>query len=115
MEETPTGWSTTRFVGRASELGVLRRAASFAERGHGQIVGIVGEAGVGKSRLVREAIRGAPGLACSCRWRGAVHEGDAGAPLPELLRALCHIPPADGAAEARERVMRALPDDAEPA
>jgi hypothetical protein len=114
MEEMPTGWSTTRFVGRASELGVLRRASSFAERGHGQIVGIVGEAGVGKSRLVREAIRDLKGWRVLAAGGAPYTKETPGAPLPELLRALCHIQHADGAAEARERVMRALPDDAEP-
>ena len=41
----------TRFVGRESELDELRRAKERAEAGQGQIVGIMGEPGVGKSRL----------------------------------------------------------------
>ena len=44
----------TRFVGRDIELEQLRRAQGLAGQGHGQVVAIVGEAGVGKSRLVRE-------------------------------------------------------------
>ena len=87
MEEMSAGWSTTRFVGRASELGVLRRAASFAERGHGQIVGIVGEAGVGKSRLVREAIRGLQGWRVLAAGGAPYTKETPGAPLVELLRA----------------------------
>lgn len=46
----------TRFVGRDAELEQLRRAEQLVMRGHGQIVAIVGEAGVGKSRLVHELI-----------------------------------------------------------
>ncbi|MEO0248355.1 MAG: adenylate/guanylate cyclase domain-containing protein, partial [candidate division WOR-3 bacterium] len=42
----------TRFVGREREIGSLTRALEKAESGTGQVVGIVGEAGVGKSRLV---------------------------------------------------------------
>jgi class 3 adenylate cyclase/tetratricopeptide (TPR) repeat protein len=44
----------TRFVGRAAEMGQLRSLAARAGRGHGQLVALVGEAGVGKSRLARE-------------------------------------------------------------
>jgi class 3 adenylate cyclase len=42
----------TRFVGRDAELDQLRRAQQLAGDGRGQVVAIVGEAGVGKSRLV---------------------------------------------------------------
>jgi tetratricopeptide (TPR) repeat protein len=44
----------TRFVGRDIELEQLRRVQQLAGQSRGQIVAIVGEAGVGKSRLVRE-------------------------------------------------------------
>src|SRR5262245_24205550 len=44
----------TRFVGRDAEIEHLRRVLSEASAGRGQVVAIVGEAGVGKSRLVRE-------------------------------------------------------------
>jgi predicted ATPase len=44
----------TRFVGRDVELEQLRRGQQLAGEGRGQVVAIVGEAGVGKSRLVRE-------------------------------------------------------------
>ena len=44
----------TRFVGREAEVEHLRRVLSQAAGGHGQIVAIVGEAGVGKSRLTYE-------------------------------------------------------------
>jgi class 3 adenylate cyclase/tetratricopeptide (TPR) repeat protein len=44
----------TRFVGRDVELEQLRKALGRAAEGHGQVVAIVGEPGVGKSRLVWE-------------------------------------------------------------
>jgi class 3 adenylate cyclase len=43
-----------RFVGRRGEMEQLSHAWKSAQEGHGQIVGVVGEAGVGKSRLVYE-------------------------------------------------------------
>jgi class 3 adenylate cyclase len=46
----------TRFVGREPELTALTQALERARVGHGQVVALVGEAGVGKSRLVYECI-----------------------------------------------------------
>ena len=47
----------TPFVGRDAELGLLRQALERAGSGRGQLVALVGEAGVGKSRLVRELVQ----------------------------------------------------------
>ena len=44
----------TRFVGREAELSQLDRALVSAAQGRGQVVGVVGEPGVGKSRLFYE-------------------------------------------------------------
>ena len=44
----------TRFVGRRRELETLGGAYEQVQSGQGQVVGIVGEAGVGKSRLLFE-------------------------------------------------------------
>jgi class 3 adenylate cyclase len=44
----------TRFVGRDAEIEHLRRVLGQAGAGHGQVAAIVGEAGVGKSRLTYE-------------------------------------------------------------
>ena len=41
----------TRFVGRHSELEKMQQALEQAKEGHGQIVGVMGEPGLGKSRL----------------------------------------------------------------
>jgi class 3 adenylate cyclase len=46
----------TRFVGRQTELAVLHQALERAGAGHGQVVALLGEAGVGKSRLVYEVV-----------------------------------------------------------
>ena len=44
----------TRFVGRDTELEQLRQALELARAGRGQVVAVVGDAGVGKSRLFWE-------------------------------------------------------------
>jgi DNA-binding NtrC family response regulator len=57
------GWERTglglgrrmaRFVGRRHDLEMLDTRLASAVEGHGQLVGIVGEAGIGKSRLLYE-------------------------------------------------------------
>jgi transcriptional regulator with AAA-type ATPase domain len=50
----------TRFVGRQAEMDVLRSRWELASRGRGQVVGLVGEPGVGKSRLVWEFLQEGP-------------------------------------------------------
>jgi class 3 adenylate cyclase len=45
---------TAVFVDRASELAILNNFLRQVENGHGQAVGLVGEPGIGKSRLLAE-------------------------------------------------------------
>ena len=52
-----TGRHTLPMVGREPELALLRQKLAQVSAGHGQIVGITGEAGMGKSRLLTEAVR----------------------------------------------------------
>src|SRR3954454_646325 len=54
--QVAAGRGLTRFTGREVELEQLRRVQQLAGSGRGQVVAIVGEAGVGKSRLVREFV-----------------------------------------------------------
>ncbi|MXN64960.1 AAA family ATPase [Stappia sp. GBMRC 2046] len=60
--DSSAGRSTSRgpavtFVGREAELGILDHAALQASVGEGRVVSIVGEPGVGKSRLIDEFLR----------------------------------------------------------
>jgi adenylate cyclase len=48
------GRGLTRFVGRQREMETLRHAAEMAREGHGQIVAVMAEPGMGKSRLFYE-------------------------------------------------------------
>jgi class 3 adenylate cyclase/tetratricopeptide (TPR) repeat protein len=96
----------TRFVGRDDEMDRLREALAWAGAGHGQVVALVGEPGVGKSRLVWE-------FAHSHRvegWRlvesGSVSYGKATPYLPviDLLSAYFRVSSGDDAREVREKV-----------
>jgi tetratricopeptide (TPR) repeat protein len=96
----------TRFVGRDAEVEQLRQAAERAREGHGQIVAVVGEPGVGKSRLFWEFTH-------SHRMDGwltiestSVSYGKATAflPLIDLLRAYFQIEAVDEARKIREKV-----------
>jgi class 3 adenylate cyclase len=44
----------TSFVGRQREIGTIRQALERASTGHGQVVAVIGEPGMGKSRLFYE-------------------------------------------------------------
>jgi class 3 adenylate cyclase/tetratricopeptide (TPR) repeat protein len=48
------GRGLTKFVGRQREMDTLKHAAEQAQRGHGQIVAVMADPGVGKSRLFYE-------------------------------------------------------------
>jgi class 3 adenylate cyclase/DNA-binding winged helix-turn-helix (wHTH) protein/predicted ATPase len=52
--EPPRGRVLSPFVGREREMATLHALLAQAEAGHGQVVGVVGEPGLGKSRLVYE-------------------------------------------------------------
>ena len=53
----PPADATTPMIGREAELAVFAARLALAEQGRGQIVGIVGGPGIGKSRFVAEAMR----------------------------------------------------------
>ena len=54
--QAATSRGLTRFVGRQTEIDALGQALARAGAGHGQVVALVGEPGVGKSRLVYEFV-----------------------------------------------------------
>ena len=62
-------------VGRESELALLRQKLTEAVEGKGQIVGITGDAGIGKTRLTAElvgiaGVAGLPGFVSECESYG---------------------------------------------
>jgi len=96
----------TKFVGRDTELEALHQALEKARDGHGQMVAAVGEAGVGKSRLVYEFVH--------CHrtqgWRvlesASVSYGKATPyfPVIDLLKRYVHIEDGDDARTIRAKV-----------
>ena len=74
----------TRFVGRTPELGLLKEAFTKARSGQGQVVGVVGEAGVGKSRLLLELRNVLPKKECTYLEGHCLHYGGAMPYLPIL-------------------------------
>ena len=66
------------FVGREAESSRLNEALSATLDGHGSVVAVVGEPGIGKTRLVSEFSDAARRLGAQVHW-GATHES-AGAP-----------------------------------
>jgi class 3 adenylate cyclase/tetratricopeptide (TPR) repeat protein len=59
-DESRYGAVSTRLEGRDAELAGLRARWKLAARGRGQVVHIVGDAGIGKSELARAATEGVP-------------------------------------------------------
>jgi adenylate cyclase len=51
----PLGRSEAKLVGRRQQIGALTELLDRSMSGHGGVVGVVGAAGIGKSRVVREA------------------------------------------------------------
>jgi class 3 adenylate cyclase/tetratricopeptide (TPR) repeat protein len=104
----------TRFVGRDVELERLRRVQKLAAEGRGQVVAIVGEAGIGKSRLVREFLRSQSTTGWLVLESKSASYGRATPYLPvvELLRDYFKINVHDSTQSIRERVSRILALDA---
>jgi class 3 adenylate cyclase/tetratricopeptide (TPR) repeat protein len=96
----------TRFVGRESDVDQLRQALERAQAGHGQVVAVVGEPGVGKSRLYWEFIHSHRAQGWLILESGSVSYGKATAYLPviNLLKAYFHIEGGDETRVIHERV-----------
>jgi tetratricopeptide (TPR) repeat protein len=96
----------TRFVGRDSEVDQLRQALEWAQAGHGQVVAVVGEPGVGKSRLYWEFTHSHRTQGWLILESGSVSYGKATANLPviDLLKAYFHIEGRDETRTIREKV-----------
>jgi class 3 adenylate cyclase/tetratricopeptide (TPR) repeat protein len=106
LQVATTGRGLTRFVGREAELEQLRRSLELAAKGRGQVAALVGEAGVGKSRLFYELTHSHRTHGWLVLESGAASYAKAASYLPvsDLLRAYFKIGDPDNQREIREKV-----------
>ncbi|MGE4092059.1 MAG: adenylate/guanylate cyclase domain-containing protein, partial [Candidatus Binatia bacterium] len=107
LQVSASRYGLTRFVGRQSEMEQLNKALDQAKAGQGQIVGTMGEPGLGKSRLFHEfggATHASPLLVLEAY---SVSHGKATAYLPviELLKSYFRIESSDDERTRRAKVM----------
>ena len=96
----------SRFVGRHAELDQLQQALAHAKSGGGQIVGVMGEPGLGKSRLFHE-FKLTSQSGCLVLEAFAVSHGKASPYLPiiDLLKNYFQIEPGDDERSRRQKII----------
>ena len=94
------------FVGRQPEMEALQQTLARARAGQGQVVALLGEPGVGKSRLVYEFLHSHHTQGWLRLESSSVSYGKATAYLPvcDLLEAYCHIEDRDDLRTVRAKV-----------
>jgi class 3 adenylate cyclase/tetratricopeptide (TPR) repeat protein len=114
-EQVAERWETERYrtpmVGRQAEIGRVLAAWKPAQRGEGQAIELVGEAGVGKSRLLVESVTrilaggGAREVRARCLSYG---QGIALWLIADLVRSLFSVREQDTASDVAERLPGAI-------
>jgi class 3 adenylate cyclase/tetratricopeptide (TPR) repeat protein len=104
--EAAAGRGLTRFVGRDIQLEQLLHAQRLAGHGSGQVVAIIGEAGVGKSRLVHEFLHSQHAADWLVLESSSASYGRATPYLPiiELLRRYFKVNVHDSTLSIREKI-----------
>ncbi len=105
--QAAAGRGLTPFVGRQDELATLERARELAAAGQGQMVALVGDPGVGKSRLFYELTHGSRMRPWLVLEGTSVSSGRASswAPVIDLLKAYFDIAPGDDRRRSAEKVL----------
>jgi predicted ATPase/class 3 adenylate cyclase len=108
--ETRLGHVLCHFVGRSREVQTLHELLSQVERGQGQVVGLVAEPGMGKSRLLYEFLHSLSGkeityLAGHCLSYGSMMPY---LPVLDMLRHHCDIVETDSPEAVVEKVRQRL-------
>jgi len=100
----------SRFVGRRAETALLAEALVDVEAGRGQIIGVVGQAGVGKSRLCYEFVQRARASGTKVfEAHGLPHgRGLPFLPVLQLLRGYFGVEDVDGPVAARQKIAGSL-------
>lgn len=96
----------TRFVGRENSMGALMEAYEKVRNGSGQVVDIVGEAGVGKSRLLFEFKHRLPQDTFGYLEGHCLHYGGAMPylPIPDILRSFFEVREGEREMVIRKRI-----------
>lgn len=100
----------SKFVGRQTEIEILGRRASQAKSGRGQVVALVGDAGIGKSRVVLEFIHSNVMSGWQVLEAGSVSYGKATAylPLVDLVTRYFDVQARDGEEQVLQRIVEKL-------
>ncbi len=100
----------TQLVGRERELGLLHDCLARARAGRGQVVGIVGEPGVGKSRLLYEFRKSLEGERITWLEGHCVSYGQATpyGPILEILRTNFQIEDGDNPLQLHEKLRQGV-------
>jgi DNA-binding NtrC family response regulator/tetratricopeptide (TPR) repeat protein len=104
------GGRMAAFVGRDQEMAVLKSRLEAALRGQGQLVSIVGDAGIGKSRLLFEFRQSLTGQDVAYVEGRCLSYGNTipYLPLLDLIRAACGIGDVDTVEASTEKIRHAL-------
>jgi predicted ATPase/class 3 adenylate cyclase len=104
--QAAVGRGLSTFVGRTAEMDQLDQALDHAKSGRGQVVAVVGEPGVGKSRLYHEFTHSHRVQDCFVIASISVSYGKAAAyfPIIDLLKTYFRIESRDDARLIREKV-----------
>ena len=99
----------TEFVGRQTEMTALARALELAQGGHGQIIGVMGEPGLGKSRLFHEfKLKSQAGCLVLEAFSVSHNKASSYLPVIELLYGYFRIAIYDDARTHRQKVIGRL-------
>jgi class 3 adenylate cyclase/tetratricopeptide (TPR) repeat protein len=100
----------TQLVGRERELGLLHECFARAKAGRGQVVGIVGEPGVGKSRLLYEFRKSLEGERVTWLEGHCVAYGQTTPYLPilEILRTNFQVEEGDNLLQIQEKLRQGV-------
>src|SRR6476620_3770759 len=105
--ERSAGRGLSKFVGRSKEREIFRLAAQLAKSGSGQLVAVVAEPGVGKSRLVFEFKVETGGDWTVLEAFSVSHgKGSSYLPVIELLHSYFGITKGDDPATRREKIAK---------
>ena len=100
----------TKFVGREKELGILKEKSAEVESGKGQVVSIVGEPGIGKTRLVYEFMSGIEEIEAQLLTGSCLSYGTTTAYLPftDILKRMCDIRLGDTEESAKAKLRETI-------